>query len=197
MAFHDVRLPDDVEQGATGGPAFQTTIIAMSSGTEQRNIDWGEVRHMWELAYGVQTASDFSITRAFFFARRGQANSFRFKDWSDYEATDEAQGIGDGSNHTFQLIKTYETDGPDPYIRRITRAVAGTVVWKVNGTITGATDNGLGVWTFGTAPVLSAVVTASFEFDIPVRFNVDQFALQLQLEDAGSIGSLPVIEVRE
>lgn len=197
MAFHDVRLPDDVEQGATGGPAFQTTIIPMSNGTEQRNINWSETQHNWELSYGVQTAEDFAITRAFFFARRGMANSFRFKDWSDYELVDEPVGVGDGANRVFQLIKTYETAGPDPYVRRITRPVAGTVVFKVDGVLTGSTDNGLGVYTLAAAPTNGSVVTADCDFDIPVRFNVDAFALQLQLEDAGSIGSLPVIEVRE
>jgi uncharacterized protein (TIGR02217 family) len=197
LAFHDVRLPDDVEQGATGGPTFLTTIIPMSNGSEQRNINWSETQHAWELSYGIQTADDFSITRAFFFARRGQANSFRFKDWSDFQLTDEAQGIGDGTNRVFQLIKTYETDGPAPYVRRITRSVTGTVVWKADGVPITATDNGAGMFTLASAPANGQVVTADAEFDIPVRFNVDQFALQLTLADAGAIGSLPVIEVRE
>jgi len=197
MAFHDVRLPDDVEQGATGGPTFQTTLIPLSSGAEQRNIDWAEVRHSWDLAWGIQTADDFNVTRAFFFARRGQGNSFRFKDWSDFTVTDEVQGVGDGANATFQLIKTYEATGPAPYIRRITRPVAGTVFWFINGVAVGFTQNPLGVYVLAVVPAVGAVVTATCEFDIPVRFNVDVFALQLQLSDAGSIGSLPVIEVRE
>lgn len=197
MAFHDIRLPEDVEQGATGGPSFQTTIIAQSNGAEQRNIDWQEMRHVWELSYGVSTEADFALTRAFFYARRGQANSFRFKDWSDFELIAEPQGLGDGANRTFQLIKTYEIDGPDPYIRRITRPVAGTVVWKVNGAAVGAADQGLGVWLLTTAPALNAIVTADCEFDIPVRFTVDAYALELDNENAGSLGSLPVTEVRE
>lgn len=197
MAFHDVRLPVDVEQGATGGPSFQTTIVPMSNGKEQRNIDWSEVRHDWELSYGIQTADDFTVCRNFFFARRGQANSFRFKDWSDFELFDEPVGIGDGANATFQIIKTYESDGPDPYIRRITRPVSGTVIWKVDGVVKSATDQGLGLWLLTAVPIASAVVTVSCEFDTPVRFNTDKFALQLETEDGGVIGSLPVIEDRE
>lgn len=197
MAFHDVRLPDDVEQGATGGPSFQTTILPLSSGGEQRNIDWGEVRHDWQLAYGIQTKQDFDITRAFFFARRGQANSFRFKDWSDYSLTDEIQGLGDGVNATFQLIKTYESSGPAPYIRRLTRPVASTVVWKVNGVVRSATANPLGVYVLSSVPANGTIVTATCEFDTPVRFNIDKFGLSLAQAEAGSIGSLPVIEVRE
>jgi uncharacterized protein (TIGR02217 family) len=196
MAFHDIRLPDEVEQGATGGPSFQTTVLPLTNGGEQRNQDWQEVRHEWELSYGIQDKQDFELVRSFFFARRGQANSFRFKDWSDFELVDEVQGIGDGVNRDFQLIRVYESDGPSPYLRRITRPV-GTVVFKVDGTIVGKADNGLGQYTLSVAPADGAVVTASCEFDIPVRFNVDKFSLKLDQAEAGSIGSLPVLEVRE
>lgn len=198
MAFHDVRLPEEVEKGATGGPLFHTTVIDLANGAEQRNVDWSEARHEWELAYGVQDADDFSAVRAFFFARRGMAHTFRFKDWSDYQLVDETQGVGDGVNKDFQLIKTYEGSGPAPYFRRITRPITSTVVWKVNGVVRGATHNGLGVYTLsGAAPTDGALVTASGEFDMCTRFNVDKFNLQLQTDVAGSIGSLPVIEVRE
>jgi uncharacterized protein (TIGR02217 family) len=198
MAFHDVRLPEDVERGATGGPLFHTTIIDLANGSEQRNVDWSEARHEWELAYGVQNKEDYSVVRNFFFARRGMAHTFLFKDWSDYQLIDETQGVGDGLNSEFQLICTYENDGPSPYYRRITRPIEDTIVWKVDGVVRGATHNGLGVYTLsGAPPIDGAVVTASGEFDMCVRFNVDKFGLSLQVEDAGSIGSLPVIEVRE
>ncbi len=46
-------------------------------------------------------------------------------------------------------------------------------------------------------PANGAHIQVSCEFDVPVRFNVDKFALQLDTPTAGAIGSLPVIEVRE
>lgn len=197
MTFHNVRLPDDIEQGAAGGPQFQTTIIPLSSGGEQRNQDWSEARHSWELGYGISNKVDYATVRSFFFARRGMAHTFLFKDWSDFQVTEETQGIGDAVNQTFQLIKIYTDAGPAPYIRRITRPITGTVVWKVNGVITAATHQGLGVYLFAVAPAALAIVTATFEFDMCVRFNVDQFSLTLQQVDAGQVSSLPIIEVRE
>lgn len=197
MTFHDVRLPDEIEQGAAGGPVFQTTILPLSSGGEQRNIDWSEARHEWELAYGIDDKASYDAVRQFFFARRGQAHTFRFKDWSDYELVDEPIGIGDGVNKTFQIIRVYEGSGPAPYYRRITRPVAGTVVLKVDGVVTAATDNGLGIYTFASAPADGAEVTCSCEFDMCVRFNTDKFQLELTQPGAGAIGSLPVLEVRE
>jgi uncharacterized protein (TIGR02217 family) len=107
-------------------------------------------------------------------------------------------GIGDGANQSFQLIKTYEGDGPNPYIRRITRPILDTVVFKVDGVVRAATHSALGLYTLsGLAPVDGAVVTATCEFDIPVRFDTDKFNLKLDQPDAGAIGSLPVVEVRE
>jgi uncharacterized protein (TIGR02217 family) len=197
MAFHDVRLPDSVEQGATGGPTFQTSVLHMSSGMEQRNIDWAETRHEWDLAYGIDDKTTFDAVRQFFFARRGQAHYFRFKDWSDYQLVQELIGIGDAVNRQFQLLRTYEATGPAPYLRRITRPVTGTLLLYVNGVSTGFTDLGLGLYQFAAAPANGALVTATCDFDIPMRFNVDKFQLQLDQPNAAAIGSLPVIEVRE
>lgn len=197
MTFHDVRLPEDVEAGATGGPVFQTGVLPLSSGGEQRNINWEEARHEWELSYGIQNREDFEICRAFFFARRGMGHTFRFKDWSDFQVEDEVQGVGDAVNTSFQLIKVYEADGPAPYYRRITRPVAATVVWKVDGVIHAATPGALGLYTLSPAPGNGTTVTATCEFDMIVRFYTDKFAIELEQSEAGVIGSLPVIEVRE
>jgi uncharacterized protein (TIGR02217 family) len=198
MAFHDVRLSDEIEQGASGGPNFQTTVLPLSSGGEQRNIDWAEARHEWELGYGIDNKQAYDEVRQFFFARRGMAHTFRFKDWSDFQLNDEVIGLGDGTNRVFQIIRTYEADGPAPYFRRITRPVAGTVVFKVAGVTRAAVDNGLGVYTLATpAPALGVEVSCTCEFDMCVRFNVDKFNLTLTQVDAGQISSLPIIEVRE
>lgn len=196
MAFHDVTLPDEVEQGASGGPTFQTTVLPLSSGNEQRNIDWVEARHEWDLSYGIDSKELFDAVRQFFFARRGMAHTFRFRDWSDYQLVDEEIGIGDGVNRVFQLVKVYEAGGPAPYFRRITRPV-GTVSIKVDGATASYVDNGLGLYTLSVAPADGASVTATCEFDMCVRFNVDKFSLTLEQVNAGSVNSLPVIEVRE
>lgn len=197
MAFHDVRLPEQVEQGASGGPSFYTTVNAMVSGNEQRNINWEEARSDWELSYGIQGYEDFDEVRQFFYARRGQANAFRFKDWGDYQLNVEQVGVGDGSNKQFQITKTYEASGPNPYVRNITRPVEDTIIVYVNGVSASFTLNPLGIIVLTVAPGISAVVAVSCEFDVPVRFNTDKFSLQLQTPMAAAIGSLPILEVRE
>lgn len=198
MSFHDVRLPDDVEAGAQGGPSFKTAIVEMASGVEARNIDWQNARQRWDIGYGIQTRDEFIIIKEFFYARRGRAHGFRFKEWSDYQAVDQELGTGNGSNELFQLVVNYETDGPEPYVRVITRPIEETIVVKDNGVITTAwVLDSLGIINFNAAPANGHVITASFEFDVPVRFDVDEFRLRLEHFDAGEIPNLPIIEIRE
>jgi uncharacterized protein (TIGR02217 family) len=198
MAFDLIRLPDDIESGAKGGPAFRTSILPLSSGAEQRNEDWQDSRQAWDIGYGVQNKADYSVVRDFFYARRAASHGFLFKDWSDYSVTGQLLGTGDGSTRTFLLIQTKEATGPNPYERRITRPVGGTLHVYLNGVETFAFTTGDGGWIkLNTAPGAGVAVTADFEFDVPVRFVPDEFPLQLAWIEAGTIGSLPIVEIRD
>jgi len=55
-----------------------------------------------------------------------------------------------------------------------------------------------GVVTFfpGHIPGNGAVVTAGFEFDVPVRFDTDQLEINLSQIEAGSIPHIPIVEIR-
>ena len=39
-SFHEIRFPDNIAYGATGGPEFATTVVATGSGHEKRNVNW-------------------------------------------------------------------------------------------------------------------------------------------------------------
>lgn len=204
--FHDVRFPLEVGYGAGGGPEFSTTVIVTASGFEQRNINWAEARVRYDAGLGVRSEADLATVMAFFRARRGRAFAFRFRDPLDYSSAasggavtplDQVLGTGDGVRTTFALVKHY--GGSDGYTRCITRPVAGTVRVAVNGTelSAGWSTGTLGEVQFETAPPAGAVVTAGFEFDVPVRFGDDQLHVSLAGFRAGEIPSIPLIEVRE
>lgn len=198
MSFDIIRLPEEVEQGAQGGPQFQTSIVELSSGNEQRNEDWANPKQSWDVGYGVQGPDDFNAVRDFFFARRGRSRGFLFKDWSDFSATGVPLGTGDGVRKTFLLTKTYEVSGPDPFVRRITRPVLSTLVVYLNGVPTAAFTTGDGGWVrFTSAPGIGVAITADFQFDVPVRFEVDTFPLTLDWQQAAEIGGLSLKEVRD
>ena len=80
MAFHDVRLDEDIERAAVGGPSFKTSVLQLSSGFEKRNIDWQRARGIWDISYGVDTKTNLEAVVAAFYARQGRAHTFRFKD---------------------------------------------------------------------------------------------------------------------
>jgi uncharacterized protein (TIGR02217 family) len=105
--FHEVRFPDNIAYGATGGPEFAPTVVATGSGHEKRNVNWSEARGRWDVASGLKKQAQIDELIAFFRARRGKAFGFRFKDWTDYKTTGQLLGIGDGAKTQFQLIKDY------------------------------------------------------------------------------------------
>lgn len=205
MAFHDVQLPDDVEKGALGGPGFNTTIIELSSGFEKRNINWERVRGGWDISYGLDKKSSQEAVLAFFYARQGRANSFRFKDWTDYQigdaSTDTPQDIAtaDGVQTQFQIVRAY-ISGSYTFDREVTRPVSGTVRVFLDGVeqFAGfAVDNDTGVITFSVAPADTVVVGVICEFDVPVRFDIDKLDLRAVRDELYSMPAVTVVEVRE
>lgn len=201
MALHDVRLPEDIEVGARGGPVFKTTIIAMSSGQETRNIDWARQKMKWDVSYGISSLDDLEDLRDFFYARRGAGYGFKFKDWTDYEIELGIIGTGDATEDEFQIVKVYESSGPLPFSRKITRPVASTVKVYLDGVLqTLTTDYTLdtgGIINFVNPPGVGVVIRVTCEFDVPVRFDSDEFAITVEAFQAGSVPSLMIIELRE
>ena len=194
MSFHDVRLPESVERGAEGGPVFNTTIVPLASGHEQRNQNWQYAKHEFDIAYGIMNKENYSLVKDFFYARRGRAYGFRFKDWSDYEMN-SIIATGNGTQTKFQLYKAYVSGG-ETYVRPIFKPVNGTFTFFVDNVPAAASlDNATGVVTFDTAPGVGLSIRALGEFDVPVRFDLDRMSTQLVWEGAGSIPSIMLREL--
>ena len=208
MAFDEVQFPTNISRGARGGPRRKTQIAALASGDEERNASWLNSRRAYDVAYGIRSADALATVVAFFEARNGMLYGFRFKDWSDFKScapsavvsrNDQTLGTGNGVQATFQLRKAY-TSGARTYQRAISKPVAGTVLVALDGVnqATGWTvDTTTGIVTFSAAPGIGVVVSAGFEFDVPVRFDSDMMDVALDFERLGSISSIPLIEVRK
>ena len=195
--FHEVQFPTNISFGSAGGPEFSTEVIQLSSGFEQRNQNWTYPRERWNVAYGVKTKDDLTALVVFFHARRGRAVGFRFKNHDDCAATNQNLGTGDGSAETFQLVKRY-TSGGETLVRKITKPVADTVAVYLDDVLQESScevDTTTGVVTFDTAPAQDVVVTADFEFDVPVRFDTDYLPVNLQTYEARS-ADVSIVEVR-
>jgi uncharacterized protein (TIGR02217 family) len=190
----DYRITDHIGAGAIIRPKFSTEIVKTDGGFEVRNSRWSYPLHEMEFDLSPGVAGDdddLEELRELFYAAGGAAESFKFRDRFDYQATDSQIGIGDGGTIIWQLVKTY-TRGALSRTRKITRPVAGTVVIKVNGAVApGATVN------YATSEVsitpavgIGQIITATFEFDIPVRFaddSIDFIGLSGDLQQPVSI----------
>jgi uncharacterized protein (TIGR02217 family) len=131
-------------------------------------------------------------------AASGRAHGFRFKDWTDYQATGQALGVGDGTTASFQLVKRYPS-GAEVESRTITKPVAGTVkVFRdgIQATTGWSVDTTTGLVTFAIAPAAGVLLTADFEFDLPVRFDTDRMEITIETYELGSWGQIPVLELR-
>ncbi len=199
MTFHDVRFPEIVEAGITGGPSYLTSIVETTGGQEKRNASWSLPRYKWRFGQPIMDATVLATILAFFHARLGRLHSFRFKDWSDFQASGDNIGTGNSVALTFQLRRVY-TSGGVSLFRRITRPVAGTVKIYVDGVeqLAGVAVNvSTGLVTFSTAPASAKPITWTGEFDIPVRFDTDELPLTMDQVDIGDLSGVEIIEVRE
>lgn len=198
MTFHEVRFPDDIAYGATGGPAYSTSVVATASGYEQRNMNWSAARGSWDVSSGLKKPSQLDLLIAFFRARKGKAYGFRFKDWTDYKATGQLLGAGDGANKVFQLVKIYAS-GAGSETRTITKPVLGTVKPYLAGVLQSSgwsINTATGVLTFSTAPAQGVAVTVDFEFDVPVRFDTDSMEATIENFNINEWPSIPIVEIR-
>jgi uncharacterized protein (TIGR02217 family) len=198
VGFHEVRFPPDISYGAVGGPGWSTSIVTTVSGYERRNANWSQARGRWNVAHGLKRREQVAELIAFFRARMGRAYGFRFKDGTDFQALAQTLGTGDGTTRTFQLVKRYASDG-EVATRIVTKLVNGTVRLYHDGvqaTSGWALDAATGVVTFTTAPAAGVIVTADFEFDVPVRFDTDQMELTIETYELGSWSQIPIVELR-
>ena len=191
--FDDVQFPLALGADAEVAPGFSTAIVTSAGGRETRNASWAEARTTYDVGPGVQSEDDIQTLLAFFRARMGPARGFRLRDPFDSVATAEAIGTGDGVSRRFALTKLY---GDQP--RRITRPVAGSIAVSVGGVETQGFTLEPGGWvTLDAAPASGAAVTASFAFDVPVRFAEDRLSVTRATFLAGAAASVPLVEIRE
>jgi uncharacterized protein (TIGR02217 family) len=199
MAFVEVRFPTDIAYGSTGGPEYSTDIVITQGGYEQRNANWAQARARYNVAQGVKSQIQLNALLAFFRARKGRADGFRYKDWLDYQAIGQALGTGDAIATVFQLKKHY-TSGSVTESRTITKPVTGTIAIYFNGVLQSGSlyiaNVTNGQITFSAPPASGIVITADFEFDVPVRFDTDRLSASMDDYAVHSWNNIPLLEIR-
>ena len=195
MAFLDIRFPVRISFGAVGGPGFLTDVVITNGGAESRDQIWAYERGSWEVSHAARMPDMYRKLQAFFRAVGGRANTFRFKDWTDFSATAaEGRFIAITGSDELQMVKRY-TFGAYTFDRKIVLPISGTV------TVTGG--SGVSVdYSDGTVSCDSNGEPTAWagEFDILARFDTDRMHAET-IDRSGPdliIGwsSIPVVEVR-
>lgn len=206
--FHEVSFPLSIALGTTGGPERRTDIVQLSNGRESRNARWRDSRRRYDAGSGMRSAYDLATLVSFFEARQGSLYGFRFKEPLDFSSanfgsaatsSDQVIGVGDGTTTIFQLKKIYNDAGGSA-MRVIEKPVSGSVVIAIDGADIPSPDISInhsnGEVTFTTAPAVGAVITAGFEFEVPVRFDIARLDINLSAFNAGQIPSVPLVEIK-
>lgn len=211
MAHLDRDFPRDVAQGCQGVLQRKGEVVTLASGREEVNQRWKHARRSWLAGLAIRSADDLSDVIDLWEEAAGNVHSFRFQDWLDFKscrpsgtptATDQTIGTGDDVTTAFQVSKTY--GAAMPYTRPIHLPRPATLTVALDGieVATGWTLSATGgVLTFDAAPPSGTLVTAGFEFDVPVRFEADSILAEWAYFAPGRTGvasapDLSLIEVR-
>lgn len=209
----EIEFPRRLALMAIGGPGYFTTVNAGFSGYEQRNQNWAQARAQYSVSFENKTLAEWTALEAMFHAARGMANGFRLFDPGDYNGVNQFQAHGDAVTTVFQMQKTYtfplaQYEVIRPVQKLITSLIQNfqghnltdTVTVYVNGVaqahnpgyVAGGgadytLDANTGLITFGAAPSMGAVITADFQYHIPVRFDLSGSASSSTASTEGAL----------
>ncbi len=194
VSFSEQQLPVEFSIGASGGPEYSTNILTMSNGAEQRNINWRYGRARYDLYPAIKNEKMLDKLIEFFRAHRGRAIGFRFKDWTDFSVRKESIVRCRDNNNQYQLMKCYGVDKLNDS-RVIKKPVPGSVKIYVNNRLVDfECDHTTGQIMLKKAAKNNATLNASFEFDLPVRFDTDHLDLNLEVMAHKAL-NIPVVEL--
>lgn len=193
--FLDIKFPTNIVPFYNSSLEFFTIIQTSKNGTETRIILNKNGRMKYEANNILLKRSDFKILKNFFNIVMGQGASFRFQDEHDYMALDEPIEI---LEQEVQLTKTYNLFS-EKYQKIIKKPVASSLKLThdqntiLQEEIDYSLNGNTGKLSF-KPDFLGKKLLASFEFDLEVRFAIDE--LKFLKEQNGRI-ILPYISLVE
>jgi hypothetical protein len=199
-AFEEEELSRLYADVAVGGRAFDTGIVGNAKAVQQRNVNRYDAVRAFEIQFGGMSQPEKLRLEEFFITKQGRAIGFRFYPPSDRNFQNDVIGVGDGANTTFYMKRNYRSrtrfitrrivKPVKPHRRRCCRTVQ-KVPYEQDGraSFTPAgdypeylqPDNGRLERTASSGsrrrPRPGTIIRcADGEYNIPVFFDVDEFA---------------------
>lgn len=199
--FYEINFSESISMQSKYYIEYDTNINKSKNAREQRISNRDTPLLYYNINTGIKTRDEIDAIVKLFRLVKGRAIGFRFKDWLDYKVNNQNIAIGDGNTKTFQLIKSYTSIVNNDfitYIRTITKPVKSTVNIFVNGinyndNITVNYTNG--TITFNQPVQENDIISANFEFDVPVRFDNDVLEITMKNTNSGEINNIKLIEI--
>jgi len=194
--FHSVNLPKYIEIFAVATTEFSTFCAVTKSGREVRSSNSLLPKRSYLLQNCRLSKVQFEAFNDFFYARNGKRFAFRLRDYCDSKVEKQLIGVGNGVLMEFQLIKRYK-DSIAPYTRKITNPAAEIVQVYLGEdlVVPEEVDLKTGIITLPEAAADEVEVFASFEFDVPVRFENDSYQYSFNEDGTISLDNVKLIEV--
>lgn len=202
MAFLEQRLSQRIERGASGGPVNRGRQMVRTAGGRLRQVfTWPEPLHTYTVSHGILGQAQLEELRALWYVVNFTPyEGFRFRDWSDFRATQANSRCTLITGSTYQLQRIYAFAGLE-FIRRIQKPVAGAIVYRTRtGAVTDASasiDTATGIATI-SGHVSGDTYNWAGEFDVPVTFSDDTWVQQLEtMTGDGALATMPTINLEE
>lgn len=180
-SFLDFRLNSRYRFGFAGGPQFSTLHKRLRSGRTRSRALRQYPLHRFSADFAMLSEVEKREILNAIWVAEGSLNRFRFKDWNDWQATNEQFAVGDGTDMPLQLYKNYSIGG-------YTKERPITLPYSVTMTADGEpyTDFTVDPLTGLVAPTTTwpdgEVLAWSGAFDVCVRFQEDYNELVAEAE---------------
>lgn len=185
--FLEQRISSEISYGSTWSDSFPVDITVTASGAEYRRLVHAYPVRRFHLRLRSPLDDIWSEAINLYLRCYGQFAGFRAKAFDDFTTAADGRSAPTALDHTllrlssgiYQLRKEYGKDAAGLSsigrpARTIYKPVTGTTVCAKNGVtlVSGVTVNTVtGEVTISPAPLITDVITAGCEFDIPVRFD--------------------------
>lgn len=193
--FYDIVFPESISMKSSYIIEYNTIINKSKNGNELRISNYDYPLLSYNVINDIKTKKELENIINFFKLVKGRAYGFKFKDWLDYKATNQNIAVADGEQKEFQLIKTYNINNR-VQIRKITKPKQVSIFVNNQNIIENININySNGIITFNTPPKKDTIISASFEFYVPVRFDNDKIEIVMKNEKVGEIKDLKIVEL--
>jgi uncharacterized protein (TIGR02217 family) len=191
MAFLEQRLSERIERGAVGGPVNRgRRMTRTNNGRVKQVFNWAAPLHEYTISHGVLSGTAREQLLAMWYVVNFTPyEGFRFRDWSDYTATQSNSRCTLITGSTYQLQRVYTVHGLE-YLRDITKPVSGAVIYRTRSAVITTASHTLDTAT-GIATISGHVggdtYTWAGTFEVPVTFSGDEWVQLLESNAGGAV----------